>query len=393
MAKDAKTAKLPTAVPAAAQKTLPDAAPLRKRKVTHKTLLAPANTVLTDPASIVDGIKAEYGWDEPEAVVEETPLEPTVPDEPAIITPTAPKPAPAAPAAPAHSAVSLHLAKQLGITDAEVADSTPKELDRLVTRLSAQREELRREHVLDQAKQVKRNPVVDDGAAPTKEPGNAGTPDAAISWGVDEDGSPVDPELIHTGIRNAFKAQAKEIADLKKLVGQLAHREIGREQQTQAQKLDSLFAQNAEMFGAESADKIKATDPAKFQRRLALLTVMKALQSGSMDERFAEAHEIMYGKPPAPSAPTAEATPTTAKSATPPRDDTGKFVKPGKGDSIHDADEWAEAGSAVPTNRMEPVFKGKKSAVDNVSRLLKENPGLLPDDDYSSEFLSSNGQV
>lgn len=386
MAKDAKTAKLPTAVPAAAQKTLPTA-PLRKRKVTHKT--APANTVLTDPASIVDGIKAEYGWDEPDSQVDEpTPLEPTTPDDAgvSVSTPSSPsKPAPAAPVAPAHSAVSLHLAKQLGITDAEVADSSPKELDRLVTRLSAQREELRREHVIETAKEAKRVPS--PGAAPAPDAAPIPPVEAAIAWGVDEDGTPIKDEDVHPAMRNAFKAQAKEIADLKKMVGNLVNREMGREHQTQAQKLDSLFAQNADLFGGESGDKVQKNDPMKFQRRLALLQVMKALQSGNMEERYAEAHEILYGKTPASAAELAKATIPAKDPA------TGQFVK-AKADSIHDADDWADAASALPTNRLAGVQKGKKSATDNVAAFLKNNPDILPaDEDLSSDFLSVNGQV
>jgi hypothetical protein len=393
MAKDA-TAKLPTAVPAQAKKTDPAPKPRPKRKVVRQ---APTNTVLTDPDTIVEGIKAEYGWDDPD-VQEPTPLEPTAPDDAGVntstpaapSTPTAAAPAPK-PAAPAHSAVSLHLAKQLGITDAEIADSTPKELDRLVQRLHDQREELRREHVIAQAKTAPKPDA--QGLRTTAE---APKPDEPVlAWGNDEDGNPIKESDIHPGLVSVFKAQAKELADLKKLVGQMVNREIGREQQTQAQKLDGLFGSNPDQFGDGSAEKVKTADPMKFQRRLALLAVMKALQSGTMEERFAEASEILYGKaaPAVATAPTASGS-SEAKRTTPPQDpETGKFVKAPKAGAIHDADEWENGATELPTNRMTPITKGRKSATDNVERMLRENPELLPMDDYSSEFLSANGQV
>lgn len=376
-------AALPSAVPSAPAKPAPR--PVKKKKLVDR-YVPTNNTILSDPITIIEGIKAEYDWEDPslapEVVEHDEPAEVAAVQTPiAVQTPTA-----------AHSPASLYLAKQLGMDDAEIAEYKPADLDKFVTNLHRHREEMRREAAVQQAVQ---QPRTTTSPATSAEAVNLPV-EEALPWGVDEDGKPITDDQIHPAIVNVVKALRAEVKELKAGYANLMQSEQVRQGQTISQKLDAMFAKNPDQFGAEDGDTIQKSDPAKYQRRLAVLQVMKSLASGTMAERFDEAHQIMYG--PVPTAPAAAATtqPAAAAKTTPPKDPaTGQFVKPAKEGAIHTEEEWENAGLELPTNRLSTVaVDPKKKAIESVGKILRDHPEALGGGiDYTNEFIGSNGQA
>lgn len=434
MAKDNKApaaSKLPSAVPGSSAPPAPAKTPARSpRRVARRHSTFP-NTILSDPITIEEGIRAKYEWDDPSVAVPDEPelAEPagapaspptTAAGKPAVpASPPPPAPAAVTQSGAAHSPVTLYQAKSLGISEAEIADCTPKELERLVMHGLSVREEMRREFVIDDAKRRQQGAPSGSAATATAAPADStsaapGGPKVedplALPWGTDEEGKSFE-DAVHPSIAAVVKHLAKQNADLTSKVEQLLAAETQRGQLTAAQKLDNLFARNPDVFGTEPGSKLPPTSPAK-QKMLAVIKVMEALAGGSMDERFEEAHRILYGELPGGAAPASQpsaaappAGPANGKPL-PPRREDGTFRKPKPGEQIHDDDvvdeaevnRWAGSGSALPTHRNEPTEKGKKAATQSVDRLLRENPDILgegtsPADDYAGEFLSSNGAL
>jgi hypothetical protein len=193
------------------------------------------------------------------------------------------------------------MAQDLGIDPAEIAGMTPDTLEVAVYHLSKQHRanqqwardrEGSREQTRDQA--TDRN-IAGGQAAAGQTEGESRTPspptsDDAFDLGIDEQA--YDPALI--GAIKKMGAHAKEIKQLKEQIGHLHRLEMVRANETFAQKMDRLFSDDESTFGKGEGRALKEDGP-ELARRRAVLGVMQGIKTGTIEDKYAKAYEMLYG--------------------------------------------------------------------------------------------------
>lgn len=309
-------------------------------------------------------------------------------DAAAAAGPAKPTPQPAAPSTPpagaanpgGHSSLLVATARRAGLSDEEIAGASKEDILAAIQLVALDRSNERR---LDGQKPSAASGDgtggPDAAAQPTPRP--TAPPADEIDWGEGvEDGKAVrytDAD-IHPAILKVIKDQARRIAQLEGVSGQLVNVEVSRQQRTIDDLLDDAFealpAGLQAIFGKGSINDLEKGGKEQ-KRRLALLVsagidTTKPPRIKELVRRLSEAAADLYPQaatadPPAPAGSygPGSAAPAPAAKPTPPKDpSTGKFLPT--------ADEWASAGSLTPTPRRHPAEKGFEKAVEAVAQKL-----------------------
>src|SRR5260370_39886539 len=89
------------------------------------------------------------------------------------------------------------------------------------------------------------------------------------------------------------------IKQLEGEVGRLRQMETIRANETFAEKMDRLFAGDEGTFGKGEGRTLKEDGP-ELARRRAVLGVMQSIKSGTIEQKYDKAYELLYGTRTAP---------------------------------------------------------------------------------------------
>ncbi len=231
-------------------------------------------------------------------------------------------------APPAHSRQTLRLARDLGISEEEIAGTSPEALDTAVyyanQALIRQGREMSRQAAMTGAQE--RQPAVQQTEAPK-------APPLAPDFNEDD----YDPGLM--GV----------IKHLKQRLDRMEGLEAQRLGQDLTQQCDRAFARHASILGKGDYHAIKQGSP-EMTRRAAVIALARSFEGAdSVDAKIDRAVQILYGTAGA-AAPAETATPQ--------------------------AEEWRRGGVARPTHRApsaEPP--GEQKAMRTAARILREAGG------------------
>lgn len=271
----------------------------------------------------------------------------------------APKPAPSRPRdpdtgkfvkPPEHSSRTLRMAKDLGLSDEEIAATAPDSLDDIVYHLN--------KRAMADARAAKRDEMTWSATEPRQQPKSETAEPAKPAQVQDEwesfseaDG----PEDVDPRIAKTFNKLTSKIKQLEALVGTLTHREISREHMTATQKVDAAIA-------SLGADAFFGTGP------------VDALPKGSIERERREAIVARAKKLAGPTATPDDiaAKIPEAKSFFGLSDSAPTPAKPAKARISEEA--WKEAGLNRPTQRVGPAEpKGDKRATKAAANWMREN--------------------
>lgn len=200
-------------------------------------------------------------------------------------------------------------AQALGLTDEEISSYEPQELreavrDALIYRLH---ERSQPPPVSTPAPQAVPAPKeVERPQAATLGPQD----DDTIDWGQADDGTKYTENDWPNHLRGLMKtvhAQGKLIQTLKDQLSQVGKYVEGQVNQTLTQQADAFFAEHAEVFGSETADKIDRSS-IEFERRNTVIGRLKDQTEGTFRQRLEKAAAIFVVSKP--KAAIAEAKPT-----------------------------------------------------------------------------------
>ena len=245
-------------------------------------------------------------------------------------------------APPTHSRQTLRLARDLGISDEEIAATPPDMLDDVVYHAHRHQLRLNREYTQQQA--------LTGATAPPVQPAPAQP--APLAEGFDEED--YDPGLM--GVIKALKARIDQMEGF--------HR--NQAERTVTEECDQFFAANEATFGKGRYHEIRQDSP-EMIRRSAVISLARTLNGPTVATRLAKAHALLYGatpgEPPQPSA-------TKAPATTP------------------EAEEWRRGGLARPTHRGPTAeAPGPQKAMKTAARILKEAGGGDNGTDDNDGFL------
>lgn len=199
-----------------------------------------------------------------------------VPDEPTE--------QPVQPETPKHSAAMVRLAHGFGMSDEEIADHTPDQLEMTIAQLQKQLvNETRQQRLIEQPRRPEPQPEQDPAL-------------------------PYDPADVHEGINGAIRTLLKEQKALKDQLATLKERNEQFEAASQARRLDRAFQKHADYFGTQAHDEFDDAEDIHLLRRQSALAIMKVDKSNrSLEAKVARAMKIMGGTPAATAAPDAAA--------------------------------------------------------------------------------------
>lgn len=234
--------------------------------------------------------------------------------------------------AKAHPALLVRQAKDLGISEEEIAEADTSDLRYLVREINAEK----RQNDLILSLHGIRPPAAPAEAAP-----------AALDLGINE-------EVVEPSIAAALKKLAADNRDLRQQVERLSQHQQRQEQETGAQKMDRLFDKYGDkvLFGDGPGSEM-SEDSAELQRRVAVINIARGLQ-GNFEQNFRKVVSTLF-------------------SGTKPEKPPEKPGKPAKNGTAVSPEEWQEAALAVPTQRIgaqEPY--GVERAKAAVRALTKE---------------------
>lgn len=329
--------------------------------------MSAATTKSTDTEAQLKALEDEYAFDD-------TGIDDPSPPQPAPASPSpsgtsgAPAPTAGQPVeeAPKRDARLAARAEAYGISPAEIAEMSDAELRRAVgylDRLEATRQRIDRE------------------PAPAAPQPQAADDDVDIGLTeFDEEKNPTgyDPNLV-----KLLKAQAKEIAALKKRLGGIEEIEQRRADESRADWLDRVFesvAKNdpeiaAVIGGGGRAD----LDPEGLEMAARLVVLRKAAQLAGDPERITGDHIVEATRAVAkkPSAP--------QQSANPPAAVVANAQSHGAAVGRPTVEEWEQGGLARPTHRVgSPEPKGQKRAEKAVAEKMRGmgmDPGPIGGDE------------
>lgn len=206
-----------------------------------------------------------------------------------------------------------------------------------------------------------------------RQPAAAAEPD--FDLGIDE--SLYEPDLINA-IKRLGKSQAEEIKQLKQQLTVSQQREAQRQAQSTGEAIDGAFESLADSrYGTGSAVELQPGSSEMKLRGVLLGTAGIDFNNPPpprvLAKKLREAHELIYGKAPAPADEPPPASPSPTKPAPPKNPVNGQFVKPADAEKQAREEAWVRAGLAQPTQRngaAEP--KGPKRAAKAVAAHLRE---------------------
>lgn len=277
-------------------------------------------------------------------------------------SPSLPK-APAAsetPPAPKHSRRVEQMARDLGISQAEIDASTPDELDAAVYHanraLHLERERQYREASQHQAVAGRQPPT-----PPAEED---------LPWGDIQDPDTgarrqaKDSDIAEPLVR-VLRQQDRAIKELQRQLAHLQQRDQSRENETRSERIDRFFAgQDKSLFGEGPLADLPEDSPER-ERRLAVWG--RSARAARGDEAAAirglgASLKVLYpGAAPSAAASSAAAPPAPEK----PRDANGRYTK--------EQERWLDGPVARPTHRgnaEEPL--GKQRATNKLASLMDE---------------------
>jgi hypothetical protein len=201
---------------------------------------------------------------------------------------------------------------------------------------------------------------------PTQEPSAGGPTTADGDWAP----SPEDIDRIDEGIINLFKKQAARISKLEQRLAQ-AEQVMGnvtgflerRENESRVQHIDRMFEHinNPARYGKGSGLKL-SDQSAEFRRRIATVEHAKRMTGSTKPSdrewitKIPEADTELFGD---------------SEPAKPPPGKNGKLSQRQQ--------EWLDAGTAVPTNRLETSLPpGEEKAKKNIAEKQRDQ-GIVPE--------------
>lgn len=304
--------------------------------------------------------------DLPPEVADDTPA-PKKADAPsAPAPPTEQKPAAKAPEKPAHAPRVLRLARELGISEADIAATDPAELS---------------DWVMESLDRIARQPAA-------AKPSPAPEPEEDYGFGEyeDEDGAKkkVDLSGYERPIRHVFKTLAQELKAIKAENAELKESTRRREARDAYDAFDAAFESLGDagkaIFG-DGPGTAMDTASEESQRRHFVLQAAKLKAGDSpavIKKKIAAAVKTLYG-PVGGDSPAPKKAAKDAPAETPaddrPRAKNGRFT----------AEEWEEAALAKPTSRTPPPApKGEKLAMANLAKKMHRF-GMPVEDDGSDD--------
>lgn len=248
-----------------------------------------------------------------------------------------------------HSPRVRATALRLGVSEEEIARTTPEHLEEIVYHLTGQLTALRQERAQEASRESRatdRLPEQPAQAQAAEQP-----PEDELAF---EEGS-FDPTIEK--FMKVARDQAKQIKELTALVGQLVQNEHVRFKETMGQRIDRVFdslGSDYEPFlGKGRGNEMRPDEPA-LQRRKAVLAMVEMDKSKStLEEKIKRVAQTLYGVRGAP---------------------IEQPERPSKQRNGYTTEEWNAGGLQRPTNRAgagEPP--GEEKAVKGVERYLREN--------------------
>jgi len=263
---------------------------------------------------------------------------------------------------PKHSSRTLRMAQDLGLSDQEIAETPPDMLDDVVYHMNRQAMKLAREHSTQALLQSPGDRTL--AQQPPKSAGQA-PPEP------DEEGFGALEEQLDPNLMGVIKRQAKEMKELKAMIGQLAQHEQVRQTESMAQQIDRAFEGLGEAYqgilGKGRGIELQADSP-HYARRLAVLAeVQRANTPGTMEQQITKAVKTLYGdRGPKQAAQPAGRQPAARRNG-------------------YSAEEWERGGLARPTQRAgaaEPP--GDQKAMRTAAAFMREQ-GVLDEPELSPD--------
>lgn len=266
------------------------------------------------------------------------------------------------PSSPQMSQYLIGLAKDMGFSDEEIKGSTPQQLERDIYVINRRlRSETKADARLELLDGGGRSPAGERTTTP-----QPATPAQEPEWYEYEEDDPEKPGIkikrsmadeLHPAIIKVLDRLHKQNKELSEQVKHLSAAEQGRQAEAFYSEIDRLFVSRPDIFGDKPAPQMKPEEP-HFQKRGAIVRLMKTFEKGNMQERWDRAVKMTYGDA-APAKPAPAPTPPP----TPP---------PQNGSRISQ-ETWDKAGLAAPTHRngaSEPT--GPERAAKNLAAKLRE---------------------
>lgn len=292
--------------------------------------------------------------------------EAAAPEAPAATPPPAARPAAAK---HEHNETVARMAADLGVPQAEIDQTPPDQLGRLVYHLNRQAQ-------LSRGTQL--TPPPGQLSPPTQLPRDPGTgrflpkgaePPAAVAP-EDDLGLPegeYDPALVK--VLKEQRAEIRRLKGLEQRIEHLSRREQKREVETVADRFDKKFAEHEAVFGRGRGRELDGNS-AEYQRRIAVLAqIDRDPRPGSFEQKFDRACQLLFG--------TLAPAPAPAPAAAPAADELRRRQE-----------QYDRGGLARPTHRgQEP--RGERKALQTAARVMREQ-GLLSeedDDELADSFL------
>jgi hypothetical protein len=271
---------------------------------------------------------------------------------------------PAEATAAAHPAYLVEAARDLGFSEDEIADLPTAKLHNVVHRWQ-QAQARHRDRDATQRTLDRPAGTSPEGPGAPAAPVGAPAPadDVAIDLGIDEgDYDPVLLGGIKKALKNVLAPYQQKIKALEAVVGELRTREVHRENETNAERLDRAFAGlgDKEFLGDGPGRTLKGDSP-EFSRRMAILneaarlTGTKTPSVQQVIDQVQKAHKNLFGGRSQPTAAPAPQQPAKSKDGHP------------------TPEEWARGGVQVPTARQQPALPpGEERAKRNLREKFKE---------------------
>lgn len=266
-------------------------------------------------------------------------------------------------ASPQMSQYLIGLAKDMGFSDEEIKGSTPQQLERDIYVINRRlRSETKADARLELLDGGGRSPAGERTTTP-----QPATPAQEPEWYEYEEDDPEKPgtkirrsmaEEIHPAIVKMLDRLHKQNKELVETVKHLSAAEQGRQAEAFYSEIDRLFVSRPDIFGDKPAPQMKPEEP-HFQKRGAIVRLMKTFEKGNMQERWDRAVKMVYGDA-APAKPAPAPTPPP----TPPPQQNGSRIS---------QETWDKAGLAAPTHRngaSEPT--GVEKATKTLQAKLRE---------------------
>jgi hypothetical protein len=312
---------------------------------------APAPAVLPPqgsppaPVSPPSGL-ADYDLGNTDITFEEPPVAAMQASAPPPLPPRDPQTGqftkPAAPEIPAasaqHSQYLINLAKDMGFTDYEIAQSPRETLERDIYVINRRlRAEARQEARADAVQSGGQS--ADGGAMPPSAP----VPEP--EWDDEEldDGAGNKVKVkdaLHPSLTKIIGKLVKQNKELAEAIKHLSAAENNRQAETFYTAIDRLFISRPELFGDKTATQLKPDDP-HMRKRAAIVRLMKTFDKGTMQERWQAAVRDLYG----------DSTPPASPAARPPAPAPSPAPAPQNGHSRITPEQWDAGSLAAPTHR------------------------------------------